>query len=1030
MMKSFSKKICSVLMVLLLFSAIFVISIGANASADEININEYSFPLLGKTATVTSAYGQRVLNGSKDYHNGIDLAASTGDSVLAWKDGVVADIKTVGSTSWGNYVILFHGYYDGKAIYTAYAHLDKILVNKGDTVLQQSKIGEAGNTGNSYGSHLHFEVYLNSCSSGKYRTNPAGYIGLRNEKGTQNVTKVSLVERVSAVPVLSIKILSNSKVKFSWESSASKFTVQKKEGNGEWKNFAVKTKSKGLIAKGLTPGERYSVRVKAFVNDKYTEYSNIESFLPLTKVKDTKVSFAKLDSDSKFKTNSTVNISWKAVNGATEYEIYRKKSGSSYTKVATTSNTSYSNNKLSGNKTYYYKVRAKNSAAKGEFSSSDSVTTMSTPKITSVQSKENTSVTLKVSKVKGAEKYRVYSRLASSSSDHYSLVASSPDTSITIKNLKRGKKYYFKVSALKGNVLTERSKVQSFQSLATGKITKCVLTSNTSVELKWNKIDGAKNYQLQYVEKVTGKKFSRYVKGTSIKINNLVPGRRYSFAVRGVRRKIFGNFSSAKIALPIATPKINSLELASTTSALLKWSSASGAEKYKIYRSVNGGKYKLVKTVSSSTRSYLDKGIKDKKTYTYYVVGIQGKIKSSNSRTVSIKTMSGKPALSMSDRSNSQIELSWTSVDGAKGYNLYRKTNDNSYEKIKSFSSKTHDYTDKTVDKGNSYRYIVKGFSGAVTTDASNSIFYKSLGAPSISTAKFTTTSKIYVNWSKVKGADGYALYQMVDGESWDKVYSGSDISCTINNAKSSSENVFRVRAYYKDGSQTYYGGYSLSAKATRGGDVLPPTPGISFISGDTWVKIKASSGDGDEDEYVYKYVYSKNKDSGYSTPVITYDNEYTFSNLSVNTDYYFKVKIMIPDGKDDKGNKKYIEGAYSSPKKITTHSRFLEENYSDLIDIGKMFGVTPIVHPVDAGPYTAEVNYYQFSVSELKTSSTSYIAQYKTAITEAGGSYSETTNNSSKCLTISINGFTFYLGYNNKSLVISDERAIVTNLI
>ena len=56
----------------------------------------------------------------------------------------------------GNLVIIDHGH----GIVTQYGHLNKILINQGDTVKRGDIIGEVGNTGRSTGSHLHYEVHL------------------------------------------------------------------------------------------------------------------------------------------------------------------------------------------------------------------------------------------------------------------------------------------------------------------------------------------------------------------------------------------------------------------------------------------------------------------------------------------------------------------------------------------------------------------------------------------------------------------------------------------------------------------------------------------------------------------------------------------------------------------------------------------------------------------------------------------------------------------------------------------------------
>lgn len=155
----------------------------------EIDINNYCFPLPNiDKVSVTSPYGYR----SNDFHAGIDLDTGTGDKVVAWKDGFV--VKAMYNRSWGNYVMIYHGKWNGKDVYSGYAHLNHISVKKGDSVLAGEKIGTSGNTGISFGDHLHFEIYYGGKSIKKppevknaCRINPAKYIGLKNKKGWQTV---------------------------------------------------------------------------------------------------------------------------------------------------------------------------------------------------------------------------------------------------------------------------------------------------------------------------------------------------------------------------------------------------------------------------------------------------------------------------------------------------------------------------------------------------------------------------------------------------------------------------------------------------------------------------------------------------------------------------------------------------------------------------------------------------------------------------------------------------------------------------
>ncbi len=98
---------------------------------------------------VTSRYGWR----RGRYHNGTDIDLNTGDTVRAAWSGKVRYAK-YNESGFGNLVIIRHH----NGLETFYAHLSKHLVVPNQEVKAGDPIGLGGNTGHSYGSHLHFEV--------------------------------------------------------------------------------------------------------------------------------------------------------------------------------------------------------------------------------------------------------------------------------------------------------------------------------------------------------------------------------------------------------------------------------------------------------------------------------------------------------------------------------------------------------------------------------------------------------------------------------------------------------------------------------------------------------------------------------------------------------------------------------------------------------------------------------------------------------------------------------------------------------
>lgn len=106
---------------------------------------------------ISDEYGSRMhpILGVEQFHNGLDMAAPYGSTILAAYDGdvVAADY----SSSMGNYIMIDHG--DG--LYTIYMHASALHVSKGQTVYKGQSIAAVGSTGRSTGNHLHFGVRLN-----------------------------------------------------------------------------------------------------------------------------------------------------------------------------------------------------------------------------------------------------------------------------------------------------------------------------------------------------------------------------------------------------------------------------------------------------------------------------------------------------------------------------------------------------------------------------------------------------------------------------------------------------------------------------------------------------------------------------------------------------------------------------------------------------------------------------------------------------------------------------------------------------
>ena len=110
-------------------------------------------------------YRQSPFTGEKEFHKGLDICNRKGSSIIAPANGVVSSIET--DAGYGRMLVINHGY----GLVTRYAHLDKVLIKRGQAVERGQEIALVGNTGRTTGPHLHYEVHLNGVP-----VNPLHYI--------------------------------------------------------------------------------------------------------------------------------------------------------------------------------------------------------------------------------------------------------------------------------------------------------------------------------------------------------------------------------------------------------------------------------------------------------------------------------------------------------------------------------------------------------------------------------------------------------------------------------------------------------------------------------------------------------------------------------------------------------------------------------------------------------------------------------------------------------------------------------------
>lgn len=311
---------------------------------------------------------------------------------------------------------------------------------------------------------------------------------------------------------------------------------------------------------------------------------------------------------------NSVKISWAPTSDVSGYEIYRSTSSTgTFTKVGTTSSTSYINTSLNTGTNYYYKVRAYKNGTSINYSDFSTVVSgkpvLSTPSSLTASSMSYNTLKTSWAAVSGASGYEVYR--STSSTGTYSYVGSTTSTSYNNSGLTTNTTYYYKIKAYR---MVGTTKVYSnFSAMASAKPTLTTPTSVTAsstsyntLKTSWAAVSGASGYEVYRSTSSTGTfTFIGSTTSTSYSNAGLTTNTSYYYKIKAYRMvgttKVYSGYSGVVSAKPIPSVPGNftSINL-NATSIKVTWSPVSGASGYEVYRSTtSAGTFSLLKSTTN-----------------------------------------------------------------------------------------------------------------------------------------------------------------------------------------------------------------------------------------------------------------------------------------------------------------------------------------------------------------------------------------------------------------------------------------------
>ena len=241
---------------------------------------------------------------------------------------------------------------------------------------------------------------------------------------------------------------------------------------------------------GAKEGVTYYYKVTAVNDSGEGEYSNIVSGQAKSVTPKPSAPVVKIGNSA---TSGKPMLTWNAVSGATSYTVYRAASqNGTYSLLGTVTATSYTNTGAKAGTTYWYKVKAVNSAGESAYSNIVSgratVTTL-----TMGHSSTSGKPMLTWKAVSGAASYKVYRATAKNGA--YSVINTTKALTYTNTGAALGTTYYYKVEALNAS-----GKSMGFSAVVEGKVAPVLAVGYSSVsgkpQLTWKSVPGATEYQV------------------------------------------------------------------------------------------------------------------------------------------------------------------------------------------------------------------------------------------------------------------------------------------------------------------------------------------------------------------------------------------------------------------------------------------------------------------------------------------------------------------------------------------------------
>ena len=532
-------------------------------------------------------------------------------------------------------------------------------------------------------------------------------------------------KRTLDTPNVTIENASNGiKVNFTQDEDAlgyivysSQYNVKTKKWTG-WENRGtLKATASSWVDKNVEKGISYRYTVRA-VNGKFKSgYKESASLMFIEAPKATV-------------TISTTGllIKWNKIEGADSYIVYRSEmKDGKWSKWVNLGKTGEAKNSWLDDKTvsgvsYRYAIRTVDGKTMSGYIASASMVYLEQP-VLKISNSHN-GITGTWEKVDGAKGYVIYrSELVNGKWTKWVKLGKTKETakSFTDKTVKSGSQYKYTLKAVNGSVLSTYRDSNTLVYVAEPVLK--ITNEANAISGSWNQVKGAKGYIIYRAEMKDGK-WTKWVNlGTAKETaktftdKTVKTGVTYKYTVKAINGKYKSSYSDSNILVFLAVPTVKAANAA--TGVKVSWNKIEGATSYIVYRrELNSSKWSTWKNLGNSQEnSFVDATAVSNAKYQYTVRAVNGESRSVYKASQTLQYLAA-PTVTI-EGTETGIKVSWTKVEVAKGYTVYRAIlgEDGKWSawQVMGTAKETKSaWIDKSTAEDITYRYTVRAINGTL----------------------------------------------------------------------------------------------------------------------------------------------------------------------------------------------------------------------------------------------------------------------------------------------------------------------------